>query len=103
MSLPQRNSWITIFLHNTVTSHAMNPLNIDLLVLNKSACMSSGDFEHEVDLLIDVLAHIENIDCFCVANEVIDINNYKIINKPHKVKRLAYKKLKPFVFFCNKN
>lgn len=81
----------------------MNPLNIDLLVLNKSACMSSGDFEHEVDLLIDVLAHIENIDCFCVANEVIDIHNYKIINKPHKVKRLAYKKLKPFVFFCNKN
>jgi hypothetical protein len=82
----------------------MNPQNRDLLVLTKKVTMNPTELEHEVELLVDLLYHVENINAFSIANEVLDINRYKVIEKPHLVQKIIReKKLKPFVFISNKN
>ena len=82
----------------------MSPQNRDLLVLTKKESMNPGELEHEVELLVDLLYHVENMDAFCVANELIDLNRYKIIRKPHLIRQaVREKKLKPFVFISNNN
>lgn len=74
----------------------------DLLVLTKS--IDDSSFEEEVTLLNKLLYTTENVYNFCIANEVIDINNYKIIASENAIKKvIKMKKLKPFVFICNKN
>ncbi len=82
----------------------MNPQNRDLLVLTKKITMNPGELEHEVELLVDLLYHVEKMDAFCIANEVIDLNRYKIIHKLRMIQQIVKeKKLKPFVFISNKN
>lgn len=82
----------------------MNLPNRDLLVLTKRSAMNPGELEHEVELLVDLLFHVENMDAFCIANELIDLNRYKIIRKPHLIQQvLRDKKMKPFVFISNMN
>jgi len=82
----------------------MTPRNRDLLVLTKKETMKPGELEHEVELLVDILYHVEQMDVFCVANELIDLNRYKIIQKPHLIRQaVREKKLKPFVFISNNN
>ncbi len=82
----------------------MTPQNRDLLVLTKKEMMNPSELEHEVELLVDLLYHVENMDVFCIANEVFDLNRYKLIDKPHQIQQLlSEKKLKPFVFISNKN
>lgn len=82
----------------------MNLPNRDLLVLTKKTAMKPGELEHEVELLVDLLFHVENMTAFCIANELIDLNRYKIIRKPHLIQQiLRDKKLKPFVFISNMN
>lgn len=82
----------------------MSPRNRDLLVLTKKETMKPGELEHEVELLVDLLYHVEQMEAFCVANELIDLNRYKIIQKPHLIKQaVREKKLKPFVFISNNN
>lgn len=82
----------------------MTPRNRDLLVLTKKETMKPGELEHEVELLVDILYHVEQMDVFCVANELIDLNRYKIIQKPRLIRQaVREKKLKPFVFISNNN
>ena len=82
----------------------MTSQNRDLLVLTKKETMNSLELEHEVELLIDLLFHVESLDAFCIANEVIDVNRYKIIRKPHLIKQAVRdSRLKPFVFISNLN
>jgi len=82
----------------------MTPRNRDLLVLTKKETMKPGELEHEVELLVDLLYHVEQMDAFCTANELIDLNRYKIIQKPHLIRQaVKEKKLKPFVFISNNN
>ena len=57
--------------------------NRDLLVLMKHDSISAEAMEYEVDLLNTLLFGVESLNSFCIANEVIDINRYKIIHKPH--------------------
>ncbi|CAN5670002.1 hypothetical protein BH10BAC2_BH10BAC2_44840 [soil metagenome] len=81
-----------------------NPQNRDLLVLTKKETMNPRELEQEVELLVDLLYHVEQMDAFCVANELIDLNRYKIIQKPHLIRQaVREKKLKPFVFISNNN
>lgn len=76
----------------------------DLLVLSKSDSTNQKDLELEVEKLHDLLFHVESFENFCVANEIIDINKYKIINQPDKIKKILIKnKLKAFQFINNKN
>ena len=82
----------------------MNQRNRDLLVLTKKDSMKPEELEHEVELLVDLLYHVEQIDAFCIANELIDVTRYKIIRKPHLIKQAVKEKnLKPFVFISNNN
>jgi hypothetical protein len=78
--------------------------NRDLLVLMKHGSISEAAMEHEVDLLSSLLYSVESLQSFCIANEVIDVNKYKIIQKPHLIQQaIREKSHKPFVFICNKN
>jgi hypothetical protein len=82
----------------------MNSRDRDLLVLTKKETMRPEELEHEVELLVDLLYHVEQMDSFCIVNELIDLNRYKIIKKPHLIKQaVKEKKLKPFVFISNNN
>ncbi len=82
----------------------MSPRNRDLLVLTKKATMNAEELEHQIELLNDLLYHVECIDVLCMANEVIDLNKYKVIREPRIIKqRLLEKNERPFVFICNKN
>ncbi|MEX6688772.1 hypothetical protein QTN47_14790 [Danxiaibacter flavus] len=78
--------------------------NRDLLVLTRSFTMNRQQMDREIELLHELLFRTESIEAFCIANEVINVNSYKIIHKPHVIWRTARaKELKPFVFICNKN
>jgi len=82
----------------------MNDANRDLLVLSKAVSLSPEKLEREMELLNTLLFHTENWESFSIANEIIDINRRKIIRKTHLIQKiLTEKKVKPFVFTCNKN
>ncbi len=82
----------------------MHSPNRDLLVLTKNGTLNARELEHEVELLHELLYHVENMEVFCVANEVIDITRHKIRSKSHQVLRVAGRRiLKPFLFISNKN
>ena len=71
----------------------------DLLVLSKKVSTNQKEMALEVEKLHDLLYIAEAIDNYCVANEIIDINNYRIIGNPEKIKRMLVKnKLKAFQF-----
>ncbi len=82
----------------------MKTPNRDLLVLTGKSEMNPEELQHEVELLNDLLYHVESMISFCTANEVIDVNRYKIIHKHHIIQQIVREKsLKPFVFISNKN
>lgn len=81
----------------------MKTSNRDLLVLTKSSITNKKDMDSEVQKLHDLLFRTESMENFCIANEIIDIDSYKIIDNPNKIQKLISKKLKPFQFVSNKN
>lgn len=82
----------------------MSKPNRDLLVLFNQELMTRQAIEHEVGLLHELLGRVESIDNLVIAHEIIDLNRYKVINKPIPVKiTLRERKLKPFIFLNCKN
>lgn len=82
----------------------MSTQNRDLLVLTKRISMKPGELKHEIERIVELLRHVENMDAYCAAIEVIDLNRYRIIQKNCLVMRvLRGNKQKPFVFICNRN
>lgn len=82
----------------------MKTPNRDLLVLTGKITMDPKELEHQVELLNDLLYHVEGLNAFCTANEVIDLNKYRIIHKPHLIQQIIREKsLTPFVFISNRN
>jgi hypothetical protein len=78
--------------------------NRDLLVLTGKITMNPFELEHQVELLNDLLFRVESMHVFCTANEIIDINRYRIIYSPHIIQQIIRQEtLKPFIFICNKN
>ncbi len=76
----------------------------DLLVLSKKVALDPRELEHEVEMLHEILFNTETMTNFCTANEIIDVNRYRIITKPHLIEKLVRQPaLKPFIFVCNKN
>ncbi|MGI8637122.1 MAG: hypothetical protein ACR2KZ_17155 [Segetibacter sp.] len=75
----------------------------DLLVLSKNASIDKHELEHEVEKLHELLFHVECLENFCIANEIIDLNKYRIINDPVRIERIISSKMKPFQFINNKN
>ena len=75
-----------------------------MLVLSKKVTLDPVEFEHEVEMLHELLFHTETMTNFCKANEIIDVNRYRIITKPHLIEQIVRQpSLKPFNFICNKN
>ena len=78
--------------------------NRDLLLLSKKNSPDPKDLEHEVEQLHELLYVVESFPNFCIANEIIDLNGYKIIQKASRIEKLIKGKiLKPFQFISNKN
>lgn len=66
--------------------------------------MNQKEFEHQLELLNDLLHHVENLDAFCVATELLDVNRNKITQDFRKMREAINKgELKPFVFIHYKN
>jgi hypothetical protein len=82
----------------------MNNPNRDLLVLFNQELMTPQSIEHEVELLHQMLYTIERIENIIIAHEIIDMNSYRIINKPVQLRKLIRQgEPKPFVFLNCKN
>ena len=82
----------------------MNRLNRDLMVLFNQDLMTPQSIEHEVEWLHELLYNVERLDNIIIAYEAIDINNYKISNKPQLLRKVfTTKESKPFLFLNNKN
>ena len=82
----------------------MNKSNRDLLVLFNQELMTPQSIEQEVELLHQLLYGIERIENLIIAHEAINLNKYKISNKPLLLQKLfRQRELKPFVFFFCKN
>ena len=82
----------------------MKKANRDLLVLFKEELMSPQAIEHEVELLHEMLYHVENINNICIAHEIIDLNKFQVRSQKHVIREaLRRKEMKPFIFLNNKN
>ena len=82
----------------------MNNANRDLLVLFNQELMTPQSIEHEVEMLHQLLYNIERVENLITAHEVIDLNKYKISNKPLLLRKiLRERELKRFVFLNCKN
>lgn len=75
----------------------------DLIILSKSSETSIEAFEKEVHSINRVLYTVESMQMFCIVNEIIDINRYKIIDTPFLIQKIVADKMRPFVFVYNKN
>jgi hypothetical protein len=76
----------------------------DLLVLINNEHHSQNAINHQVEWLHDVLFHVEALDNFCIAHELINVNRHKIFSSPQKIKKEILRKTETaFVFLNNKN
>ena len=76
----------------------------DLLVLLNNEHRSQHAIDQEVEWLHDVLFHVEALENFCRAHELLDLNRYKVISNVAKVKKAVLRKdFKAFEFISNKN
>ena len=82
----------------------MKTTNRDLLVLVKDEFDSEKSMEKELEQLNKILFAVETTTTFCIVNEILDFNRYKVLSSPKKVlKVLQQEELKPFQFIYNKN
>lgn len=75
----------------------------DLVVLVGEKIFTEQELQKHIQHISAILSKAESMDNFCVANEVIDLNRYKLIDRPYRIKQIVSEKLKPFVFIFNKN
>ena len=76
----------------------------DLLVLSGKISLTPQQLEKELQSLHELLYSIETANHFCIANEVINLNNYKIVSKPHLIEKAVREaEMRPFIFIFNKN
>lgn len=76
----------------------------DLLVLSKNVANDPSQLEQELEVLNSILYEVETLNQLCVCCEVININAYKIIQKPYLLEKIIRQKaFKPFQFLFNKN
>ncbi len=82
----------------------MKNANRDLLVLFNQELMTPQSIEHEVEMLHQLLYDIERVENLITAHEIIDLNKYKVSNKPLLLRKLfRQRELKRFVFLNCKN
>jgi hypothetical protein len=82
----------------------MNTNNRDLFLLTKHEKQNSDAMKLELKFLNELLYKIESLHHYCIVNEIIDVNRYKIFTKPFQIHKIINeRKIKPFVFIFNKN
>lgn len=82
----------------------MNHGGRDLLVLSSKISLTPQQLEKELRSLHDLLQKVESSHHFYTANEIINLNNYKVIRKPRVVEQLMQQvDIRPFIFLRNKN
>ncbi|MBX3239839.1 MAG: hypothetical protein KIT80_21320 [Chitinophagaceae bacterium] len=82
----------------------MKTSNRDLLVLLKDESMSNKAIEQEVEQLNDLLYVTESAGSFCAANELFDLEKFKIFRDQKTLVSVMHQnELKPFSFLFNKN
>ena len=82
----------------------MNPHNRDLLVFTNKDSMDQHELERHIEFLNNLFYSVETSNAAFIANEIIDVNRYKVITNPRHVSAvLQSPELKPFVFVSNKN
>ncbi|QES89547.1 hypothetical protein [Rhizosphaericola mali] len=75
----------------------------DLLVITRDKIYTDEQLQDYVESLTRMLFYAESMDNFCIANEILDLNRYKLINRPFRIKQIISEPEKPFVFIVNKN
>lgn len=76
----------------------------DLLVFTGEKTMNEKELELQVRFLNDLLYNVEKTNAFCTANEILDVNKCRIVQKPHLVQQImSSDTLPPFVFINSKN
>jgi hypothetical protein len=82
----------------------MKNLNRDLLLVTKKNELNKTELEQTIVDLEMVLFEAESFSSICLANEVFDLNKFRIYRS---IKDVAFyirnKAHKPFVFVSNKN
>jgi len=82
----------------------MKTSNRDLLVLLKDESMSDKAIEQEVEQLNDILYIAESADSFCTANELFDLEKFRVYRDQKTLVSVMHQdELKPFSFLFNKN
>lgn len=83
----------------------MENIRRGFLSISKNIAFSDErTIEYELACLHKILNDAESMQCFCLANEIINVNRCKVISNPHKVQIIVEQiKLKPFVFISCKN
>lgn len=82
----------------------MNNPKRDLLLMFNDGSMTQKDIEQEVELLHVLLYDVERIENLVIAHELIDLNKYRLINKPAPLRNFFRRRnLKPFEFLNCKN
>ena len=82
----------------------MKQPNRELLVLFNETIMPPKAIEYEVEQLHALLCTVERLNNLVAAHEIININKYRVINKPLALRTfLRQKQTKPFVFLNCKN
>ncbi len=82
----------------------MKTSNRDLLVLLKDESMSDKAIEQEVEQLNDLLYIAESAESFCTANELFDLEKFRIVRDQKTLVAVMHQEeLKPFAFLFNKN
>lgn len=76
----------------------------DLLVLIRNQSTIPHSIDAEMEMLHEMLFHVETMENLCTASEIIDLNRFSLVTKPHLIARiLRQRELKPFQFVNNKN
>ena len=82
----------------------MKNLNRDLLLVTKKNELNQTELEQTIVDLDVVLYQVESTKSICIANEIFDLNKYKIYTSMKDVAfYIRNKSNKPFVFISNKN
>lgn len=77
----------------------------DLLLLFKHDYVNQRSLDLELERLYEMLYDVHSYErSLTEGYEVIDLNRYKILQKPHQILRVMNRgELKPFIFLSSKN
>lgn len=82
----------------------MNHAGRDLLVLSSKISLTPQQLEKELQSLHELLQRVESSRQFYTANEIINLNNYRVIRQSRAIEQLMQQvDIRPFVFLRNKN